>query len=147
MAVSLDPYATEQIIERNTYDLQENLYVRVVGPYYPTGAFSVDVEVMQGVCAGVPSFLPEPAPISARSRVNRSWKTLILTDSCRASRGTQHRDHRRTRAKLSQLTGRREVAGKVIDFPDSTQVPGRGLREHPGRRKPGLPERQERGRP
>ena len=33
MGISMDPYATVQTIERNTYDLQEDLYVRIVGPY------------------------------------------------------------------------------------------------------------------
>ena len=38
----MDPYATVQTIERNTYDLQEDLYVRVVGPYNLETPFTLD---------------------------------------------------------------------------------------------------------
>ena len=43
MGISMDPYATVQTIERNTYDLQEDLYVRIVGPYDIETPFTLDV--------------------------------------------------------------------------------------------------------
>jgi len=43
MGISMDPYATVQTIERNTYDLQEDLYVRIVGPYNLETPFTLDV--------------------------------------------------------------------------------------------------------
>ena len=53
MGISMDPYATVQTIERNTYDLQEDLYVRVVGPYNLETPFILDVFVEGGVCGDV----------------------------------------------------------------------------------------------
>ena len=49
----MDPYATVQTIERNTYDLQEDLYVRVVGPYNLRIPFTLEVTVQGGICGAV----------------------------------------------------------------------------------------------
>lgn len=122
MAVSADPYATEQIIERNTYDLDENLYIRVVGPYYPDGAFSLDVEVTQGVCAGA---LPVPdgtAAIVGSQPTDTDRKTLILTDSARLPGSSG--EISAALARLNDLAARPEVAGAVIDLSDTARYPG-----------------------
>ena len=54
----MDPYATVQTIERNTYDLQEDLYVRIVGPYDIETPFTLDVTVQGGVCGDI-----QPVPM------------------------------------------------------------------------------------
>ncbi len=122
MAFSLDPYATEHVIERNTYDLDENLYIRVVGPYYPDSAFTVDVEVTQGVCAGV---LPVPdgtAAIAGAQPADTERKTLILTDSARMP-GTPA-EITNALAALNNFAARPEVAGAVVDLADTARYPG-----------------------
>jgi hypothetical protein len=122
MAVSLDPYAIEHVIERNTYDLDENLYLRVVGPYYPDGAFTVEVELTQGICAGV---LPVPdgtAAIVGAQPGDTDRRTVILTDSARLPGSPAEISS--ALAKLNELAARPEVAGTVIDLADAARYPG-----------------------
>ncbi|MEZ4622232.1 MAG: CSLREA domain-containing protein [Caldilineaceae bacterium] len=64
IAISLDPYATVQTIDRNTYDLLEDLYIRVVAPFDPVNPFTLEVTVEGGVCGAiqtVPNSIPSPA--------------------------------------------------------------------------------------
>ena len=113
----MDPYATVQTIERNTYDLQEDLYVRIVGPYDIETPFILDVDIEGGVCGDVEP-VPNSTPvISGSPLASGTSNTLILTDSGRLT-GTQA-EIAAALAKLETLAGRPEVDGVVIDLNDS----------------------------
>ncbi len=116
IGISLDPYAAVQTIDRNTYDLLENLYVRVVGPYDLTTPFTLEVTTEGGVCG-----LIQPVPeglqaIADAPIVPGTHKTLILTDSSRLP-GTAG-EIADARQHLLTLAGRPDVDGIVIDFAD-----------------------------
>ena len=117
LGISMDPYATVQTIERNTYDLQEDLYVRIVGPYDIETPFALDVTIQGGVCGDVqpvPNSLPV---ISGAPLASGTLKSLILTDSGRLT-GTQA-EIADALADLQTLAGRSDVNGTVIDLNDS----------------------------
>ena len=79
----MDPYATVQTIERNTYDLNENLYLRVVGPYNLETPFTLEVTVQGGICGAVQP-VPNGTPVtSGLTFPSGSFQTVILTDSDR----------------------------------------------------------------
>ena len=115
----MDPYATVQTIERNTYDLQENLYVRVVGPYDLETPFSLEVTVTGGIC-GVVQPVPSGLPVISGSPVSGSYQSLILTDSGRLH-GTST-EITNALAGLQTLAGRSDVNGILIDLA-SAQYP------------------------
>ena len=117
MGISMDPYATVQTIERNTYDLQEDLYVRIVGPYDIETPFTLEVSVAGGVCGDlqpVPNALPV---ISGPAPVADSLLSLILTDSSRMH-GTPA-EVAQAMSDLETLAGRSDVNGLVVDLNDS----------------------------
>ena len=110
----MDPYATVQTIERNTYDLNENLYVRVVGPYNLETPFTLEVTVQGGICGEV---LPVPNGTPFTSGLTfpaGSFETLILTDSDRLH-GTAG-EITAALADLETLRLRSDVNGVVIDL-------------------------------
>lgn len=110
MAVSMDPYAAVQTIERNTFDLQENLYVRVVGPYSITDPFDLTIQVTGGVCAAV-------TPITGggvATPPNAGVRSVILTDSARIAGTAAEKAAALT--SLTTLAARPEVAGVVVDL-------------------------------
>ncbi len=116
LAVAADPYAPIQTIERNTYDLQENLYVRVVGPYNLTTPFQLSVNVNGGVCSTlqpVPSGLVVNANAVAANR-----KSVIVTDSSRLP-GTAA-EKSTALSKLQTLSARADVQGVVVDLAGTT---------------------------
>jgi hypothetical protein len=112
----MDPYATVQTIERNTYDLQENLYVRVVGPYNLETPFTLEVTVQAGIC-GVVQPVPTGLPVLAGSPAAGSYQSLILTDSSRLH-GTPA-EITSALASLQTLAGRSDVNGIVVNLADS----------------------------
>ena len=114
LGISMDPYATVQTIERNTYDLNENLYVRVVGPYNLETPFTLDVTVQGGICGAV---LPVPNGTPVTSGLTfpaGSFQTVILTDSDRLH-GTDG-EISAALADLETLRLRSDVNGVVIDI-------------------------------
>src|SRR5215212_1348882 len=117
LGISMDPYATVQTIERNTYDLQEDLYVRVVGPYDLETPFTLEVTVQGGICGAVQS-VPNLLPvISGSPLASGSHQSLILTDSSRlAGTSTEIANALTT---LQTLAGRSDVNGIVIDLADA----------------------------
>ena len=119
LGISMDPYATVQTIERNTYDLQENLYVRVVGPYDLETPFSLEVTVTGGIC-GVVQPVPSGLPVISGPPVSGSYQSLILTDSGRLH-GTST-EITNALAGLQTLAGRSDVNGILIDLA-SAQYP------------------------
>jgi len=113
----MDPYATVQTIERNTYDLQEDLYVRIVGPYDIQTPFTLDVTIQGGVCGDVQR-VPDSLPVVSGSPLaSGTLKSLLLTDSGRLT-GTQA-EIADALADLQTLAGRSDVNGAVIDLNDS----------------------------
>ena len=116
LGISMDPYATVQTIERNTYDLQEDLYVRVVGPYNLETPFTLEVNVTGGVCGDVQP-VPDSLPVISGSPVSGSYQSLILTDSNRLQ-GTSV-EIADALADLETLAQRSDVNGLVIDLSDS----------------------------
>ncbi|HET9907034.1 MAG TPA: PxKF domain-containing protein [Anaerolineales bacterium] len=116
MGISMDPYATVQTIERNTYDLQEDLYVRVVGPYDLETPFTLDVFVEGGVCGDV-DVVPSGLQVIAGTPSAGSHETLLLTDSARL-----HGTPGEIAAALDDidvLAARSDVNGVVIDLSDA----------------------------
>lgn len=113
LGISMDPYATVQTIERNTYDLQEDLYVRVVGPASLATPFTLEVNVTGGVCSAVQP-VPDSLPVIAGSPASGSYQSLILTDSSRLH-GTST-EVAQALADLATLAGRSDVNGILIDL-------------------------------
>ena len=112
----MDPYATVQTIQRNTYDLQEDLYVRVVGPYNIETPFTLEVTVAGGVCGPVQA-VPNSLPVISGSADAGSYRSLIITDSSRIDgTSTEIAD---ALTDLEALAGRSDVQGVVIDLADS----------------------------
>ena len=116
MGISMDPYATVQTIQRNTYDLQEDLYVRIVGPYNLETPFTLDVTVEGGVCGNVDT-VPSELDVIAGTPTAGSYQTLILTDSGRLD-GTPAQ-LTAALAHLATLAARSDVDGVVINLNDS----------------------------
>ncbi len=114
MAVSLSPYATVQTIDRDTYDLLENLYVRVVGPYAPATPFTVEVAIEVGVCGVIQAVPAMLQPIAGAPLAPGTHKTLLLMDSSRLP-GTAS-EVQNAQQRLLTLAGRPEVDGIVIDL-------------------------------
>ena len=116
MGISMDPYATVQTIQRNTYDLQEDLYVRIVGPYNLEIPFTLDVTVEGGICGNVDT-VPNELDVIAGMPTAGSYQTLILTDSGRLD-GTPA-EITNALADLGTLAARSDVNGVVIDLNDA----------------------------
>ena len=113
----MDPYATVQTIERNTYDLQENLYVRVVGPYNLETPFTLEVTVQGGICGAVQP-VPSATPVISGSPLpSGSRQSLILTDSSRLH-GTSNQISTAL-TSLQTLAGRPDVNGLVVNLADA----------------------------
>jgi len=109
LGISMNPYATVQTIDRNTYDLYEDLYVRVVGPFDLDMPFTLTVTVDGNICSGVgPISGPLPSGFAG------SYKTLILTDSSRLHGTSTEIDD--ALEDLETLAARSDVAGIVIDL-------------------------------
>ena len=118
LGISMNPYATVQTIDRNTYDLDEDLYVRVVGPYNIEMPFTLDITVQGGICGSVQPIPEWLAVISGAGPASGSYKSLILTDSSRLyGTSTEIAD---ALADLATLAGRTDVGGVVIDLADSS---------------------------
>ncbi|HJR79977.1 MAG TPA: choice-of-anchor Q domain-containing protein, partial [Anaerolineales bacterium] len=120
MGIAMDPYATVQTIERNTYDLQEDLYVRVVGPYNLETPFTLDVTVEGGVCENVhpiPDGLEDPPVISGPSLPSGSAMSLILTDLGRLQGTSAEKTAALT--SLNTFAARSDVQGIVVDLADA----------------------------
>ena len=114
LGISMDPYATVQTIERNTYDLNENLYVRVVGPYNLETPFTLDVTYQSGICSAVQSVPNGTLVTSGVSFPAGSYQTLILTDSGRLH-GTAG-EINTALANLNTLRLRSDVNGLLVDL-------------------------------
>jgi Peptidase family C25/Bacterial Ig-like domain (group 3) len=116
LAVAADPYAPLQTIERNTYDLQENLYVRVVGPYSLQTPFQLSVNVNGGVCS---TLQPVPSGLAVNANAtNSNRKSVIVTDSLRLP-GTAT-EKSAALSKLQTLSARADVQGVVVDLAGAT---------------------------
>jgi hypothetical protein len=112
LAVAMSPTATVQTIERNTFDLSEDLYVRVVGPYDIATPFQLTVTVTGGVCAAIAPITGDSPPVPVAAGV----RSVILTDSSRLA-GTSAQ----VAAALADLRAfalRDDVDGVVIDLAD-----------------------------
>jgi len=110
----MDPYATVQTIERTTFDLDEDLYVRVVGPYNVATPFSVTVTVTGGTCPSVHNIDGLVPTIDGPTPAAGSLLSLLLTDSGRLS-GTDA-EVAVALADLQTLAGRGDVNGVVLDL-------------------------------
>ena len=114
MAVAQDPVASTQTIERTTFDLQEDLYVRVVGPLDLTNRFTIKVTLSGGACSSLQA-VPTATPVfNGRLPANTGRATVIVTDSSRMA-GTPA-EIATAMASLQTLAGRADVAGAVVDL-------------------------------
>ena len=114
MAVSADPYSSVQTIERNTYDLQEDLYVRVVGPVSLATPFSLQVSVIGGACAAVQSVGSGVPVFGGSAPTSAGRMSVVVTDSTRLV-GTPA-EKAAALADLGTLATRSDVNGAVIDL-------------------------------
>jgi hypothetical protein len=112
MAVSMNPNTAVQTIERNTFDLNENLYIRVVGPFSLSSPFTLEVTVTGGVCAAVSPVTGAAAPTTT----NTGRRSVILTDSSRLA-GTPT-EIATALADLRAFALRSDVDGVVVDLAD-----------------------------
>ncbi len=115
----------EQTIERNTWDLSEDMYIQVSGPASLSGSFNLQVTYQSGVCENVPS-LPDISPalpvIAGVQPQSGSSETLILWDSARMLASDPSQDVEALRTKLADFAARPDILGQVIDL--SAQVNG-----------------------
>jgi CSLREA domain-containing protein len=116
IGISMNPYSTTQTIERNTYDYQGDLYIRVVGTYNLQTPFTLDVTVDAGACGSMQS-VPNTEQVMSGSAPDGSYKSLLLTDSSRLE-GTPE-EIAVALADLQTLAARSDVAGVVIDLADA----------------------------
>ncbi|MCU1359587.1 MAG: hypothetical protein JWN99_876, partial [Ilumatobacteraceae bacterium] len=121
MGISMDPYAQVQTIERTTFDLQESLYVRVVGPYNVTTPFTVSVTVTGGVCSNLTPISSSLPIIVGTAPGNAGLQTVIVTDQTRMSGSPA--DKATAMTSLTTLANRTDVQGVVIDLSDTTKYP------------------------
>lgn len=117
MGIAMDPFATVQTIERNTYDLQEDLYVRIVGPYNLEDQFTLNVTVEGGICGDVDAVPGGLSVIAGTPLLPGSYQTIILTDSGRLH-GTAA-EIQTALNDLDTLAARSDVNGVVIDLNDA----------------------------
>ena len=120
LGISMNPYVTIQTIDRNTYDLQSNLYVRVVGPYNLATPFTLKVTVDPGVCSTITA-VPSGLAVINGTVVGSGKQTLILTDSRRLDPKTINGPDPLITAALADLGTlaiRPDVNGVVIDLHD-----------------------------
>ncbi len=110
----MDPYATVQTIDRNTYDLQGYLYVRVVGQYNLDTPFTLDVNVTGGICDAIQPVDSETPVFSGPAPASGSLASLILTDSSRLS-GTPA-EVTQALADLTAFAQRPDVNGVILDL-------------------------------
>lgn len=115
MAISLDPNATVQTIDRNTYDILGDLYVRVVGPYDLANPFTLEVTVEGGVCSAIQA-VPDSVPVTPNPAAG-AYQTLILTHSGRLP-GTPD-EIAGALQRLRTLAARADVNGVVVDLNDA----------------------------
>ncbi|MBX0330345.1 right-handed parallel beta-helix repeat-containing protein [Oscillochloris sp. ZM17-4] len=125
IAVGAEPDVSIQTIARNSWDLNENLYIRVVGPADPSQRFSLSVTVQGGVCGDVQS-PPDGTPSIAGGAPAGGQTSLIVWDSQRFA--AAHPEN--TVAEISDLAGaladfaaRADISGAVIDLADHTTYP------------------------
>ena len=117
LGMSANPYWSTQTVERNVYDLQEDLYVRVVGPYSLATPFTLSVNVTGGSCPA----LAAPSGTAVPNGATGAFSTVILTDSARLA-GTPT-EVTAALAKLQTLASRPEVHGTVIDLASAANFP------------------------
>ncbi len=112
LGISMDPKATVQTLERNTFELSGDVYVRVVGPFDPANAFTVRVDVNGGVCAGLASISGSlPTPSTANPQ------TVIVTDSTRIAPTVPGDNSVATAVQsLRDLAALPDVNGVVVDL-------------------------------
>jgi parallel beta-helix repeat protein len=78
-AASLD--TGELQIDRNSWDLDENLYIRVTGPAAPGSPFTLQLTVDEGLCSNLGPITGQS--IAGAGPANTGLKTLIFWDSTR----------------------------------------------------------------
>ena len=118
IAVSADPYSSVQTIERNSYDLSEDLYVRVVGPASLSTSFSLEVSVSGGACAAVQPVNAGLATITGTQPSATGRMSVVVTDSTRLA-GTPA-EKATALGRLQTLSARPDVAGAVVDLGDGS---------------------------
>jgi CSLREA domain-containing protein len=116
MAVSADPDATEQTIERNTWDLSEDMFVRVVGPASLAQPFTVTVEQVSGICDTITP-LPDELPVITGQQPTAGQRTaLIVWDSTRFAANDPAGNMETLATRLADFAARPEINGTVIDL-------------------------------
>ncbi|NNJ12590.1 hypothetical protein EKD04_019885 [Chloroflexales bacterium ZM16-3] len=125
MAVGAEPNVAAQTIERSSWDLSEDLYVRVVGPVDQGQSFSLSVTVEGGACASLESPPADMLAIDGGApSVTRT--SLIIWDSQRFAEA--HPDNTTAqiaglRTSLATFANRSEIGGEVIDLADHATYP------------------------
>jgi hypothetical protein len=117
LGLSADPSAAVQTIVRNTFDLQEDLYVRVVGPYDLSNPFQVSITITGGICSAVTTPPDRLSVIDGAQPGNTGRATVILTDTDRLT-GTSA-EIIAARNSLAALSSRADVNGVIIDLADA----------------------------
>ncbi len=126
LAYAADPAATTQVIERNTWDLNENMYLQVSGPASLSTPVNIQVEVQGGVCGAVP-VLGEPSGVNAiiasgaPATASLSADSLILWNSARmlSSGDIATPALAAFQNKLASFASRSDVNGVVIDLAEN----------------------------
>ena len=120
LGISMDPAAAVQTIERNTYDLNEDLYIRVVGPLDLATPFHLTVTVTGGVCGTVES-IATGSSVNGAALTDTGRKTVIVTDASRLVGTTAEKAT--ALADLQRLAARADVVGVIVDLADTATYP------------------------
>jgi hypothetical protein len=115
MAVSYDLQATGYQIERNTFNLAEPLYVRVVGPPSAT-PIAVTVTLNEGICGEIELVGANVQVIAGTQPGTDDKQTVILWDSLRMQTNYPNLNLATFAAKLQELAAHPTVDGVVIDL-------------------------------
>ncbi|NTU85707.1 MAG: hypothetical protein HGA45_41325, partial [Chloroflexales bacterium] len=120
MAFAYNPDGTALTIDRNTWDLSENLYVRVTGPASDK-PFSLSVRVVGGLCANIAA--PTGDGIVNGSVPSRGLTSLLLWDSARFAAGDPAGNISALQTHLGAFAARGDINGELIDLSDAARYP------------------------
>jgi CSLREA domain-containing protein len=116
IAIADDPDATVQSIERNTWDLTGNLYLRVAGPESMLDSFTVTITVRSGFCQALAA-VPDGTPAIAGAQPPAgALTTLILWDSERMPTSDPTGNMNDLRARLATFATQPGINAAVIDL-------------------------------
>ncbi|MEI7771337.1 MAG: choice-of-anchor Q domain-containing protein, partial [Chloroflexales bacterium] len=123
MAYAVDPNGgTVLSVDRNSWDLAEDLYIRVTGPANAASPFSLQVTIDGGLCSNLASPPSVMQAFNGAAPAAGSLSTLILWDSAVFGATNPGANISALGTALSNFAARSDIGGTVINLAD--QVAG-----------------------